>query len=53
MYFDPPVDEINSITGRLDKENFTINGVVNDSIPVMINLERLSEKKDYLNSLYH
>ena len=53
MYFDPPVDQINSITGRLDKENFTINGVMNDSIPVMIDLKRLSEKEDYLNSLYH
>lgn len=53
MYFDPPVNEINSITGRLDKENFTVNGVMNDSIPVMIDLKRLTEKEDYLNNLYN
>ena len=53
MYFDPPVNQINSITGRLDKENFTINGVMNDSIPAMIDLKRLTEKEDYLNNLYN
>ena len=53
MYFDPPVNKINSITGRLDKENFTINGVMNDSIPAMIDLKRLTEKEDYLNNLYN
>ncbi|MFC6857830.1 hypothetical protein [Zunongwangia atlantica] len=53
MYFDPPVNKINSIIGRLDKENLTINGVMNDSIPAMIDLKRLTEKEDYLNNLYN
>lgn len=53
MYFDPPIDQIKSIIGRFDKENWSITGVINDSIPVSINLERLSKEKDYLNNLYN
>ncbi|MCM5662137.1 hypothetical protein [Galbibacter mesophilus] len=52
MFFKPPMNEISNIIGRFDRKDFSINGVVNDSIPVAIKLERLSEEKDYLNNLY-
>ena len=53
IYFNPPMDSINSFKGEIAKDNSVIEGFTNDSIPVSIEIKRLSSDKDYLNNLYN
>ncbi|WP_238388496.1 hypothetical protein [Christiangramia aestuarii] len=53
MYFNPPLQEIKRIKGKIEKDNSIIKGIANDSISVRIEIERLSMEQDYLNNLYN